>query len=43
VTFTPGFRDYLGHNWYVLGGVEVPATHPKSFDYSLLSGLMYVF
>jgi hypothetical protein len=43
VSFTPGFRTHLGHDWYLLGGVEVPATHPKSFDYSLLSGLMYVF
>jgi hypothetical protein len=34
---------HLGHDWYLLGGIEVPATHPKSFDYSLLSGLMYVF
>jgi hypothetical protein len=43
LTFTPGFRTHLGHNWYLLGGVEVPATNPKSFDYSILGGLMYLY
>jgi hypothetical protein len=43
LTFTPGFRTHLGCNWYLLGGVEVPATNPKTFDYSILSGLMYVY
>jgi hypothetical protein len=43
VTLTPGFRTYLGQNWYLLGGVEVPVTHPQPFDYQLLSGLMKVF
>jgi len=43
VTLTPGFRTYLGKNWYLLGGVEIPATSPKTFDYQVLSGLMLVF
>jgi hypothetical protein len=43
VTFTPGFRTHVGGNWYVLGGVEVPATNPKPFDYQVLAGLMQVF
>jgi hypothetical protein len=42
LTFTPSFRMHLGHNWYLVGGVDVPATNPKSFDYSIPSGLMYV-
>jgi len=40
---TPGFRTHLGQNWYLLGGVEVPVTEPKPFDYQLLTGLMKVF
>jgi hypothetical protein len=43
VTLTPGFRDYLGWNWYLLGGVVVPVTHPKPFDYQILGALMFVF
>jgi hypothetical protein len=43
VTLTPGFRTHLGNNWYLLGGVEIPATKPKTFDYQVLSGLMLVF
>jgi hypothetical protein len=43
LTFTPGFRSHLGQNWYLLGGVELPATHPNPFDYQLLAGLMKVF
>ncbi len=43
LTFTPGFRSHLGRNFYLLGGIEVPVTHPKTYDYALLSGLMYVF
>jgi hypothetical protein len=43
VTFTPGFRTHVGRDWYVLGGVEVPATHPEPFDYQVLAGLMKVF
>jgi hypothetical protein len=43
LTFTPGFRTHLGRNWYLLGGVEVPVTNPKTSDYSLLGGLMFVF
>jgi len=43
VTVTPGFRTHLGKNWYLLGGVELPATTPKTFDYQILSGLMLVF
>jgi hypothetical protein len=43
LTLTPGFRNHLGQNWYLLGGVEVPVTEPKPFDYQLLTGLMKVF
>jgi len=43
VTFTPGFRTHLGANFYLLGGVEVPATHPKPFDYQVLAALMKVW
>ena len=29
VSLTPGFRTYLGKDWYLLGGLEVPVTdHP---------------
>jgi len=43
ITLTPGFRTHLGENWYLLGGVEIPETHPRTFDYQILSGLMKVF
>lgn len=43
VTFTPGFRTHLGGNFYLLGGVEVPATNPKPFDYQVLAALMKVW
>jgi len=43
ITLTPGFRTYLGQNWYWLGGVDVPVTHPQSFNYEVLTGLMKVF
>ena len=43
LTLTPGFRNHLRQNWYLLGGVEVPVTDPKPFDYQLLAGLMKVF
>ena len=43
VTLTPGFRTHLGGNWYLLGGVEVPVTRPRTFDYQVLGGLMRVF
>jgi hypothetical protein len=42
-TLTPGFRTHLGANWYLLGGVEVPVTSPKAFDFQVLGGLMKVF
>ena len=43
LTFTPGFRTHLGANFYRLGGVEVPATNPKPFDYQVLAALMKVW
>ncbi len=43
VTLTPGFRTHLGQNWYLLGGVEVPVTSNKPFDYQVLGALMKVF
>jgi hypothetical protein len=43
VTLTPGVRTHLGANWYLLGGVEVPVTSTKPFDYQVLGALMKVF
>jgi hypothetical protein len=43
LTFTPGFRTHMGANWYLLGGVELPATQPEPFAYKILGGLMKVF
>src|SRR5262245_16081090 len=40
LTLTPGVRTHLGANWYLLGGVEVPVTNPKPFDFQVLFGLM---
>jgi hypothetical protein len=36
VTLTPGMRTHLGHNLFVLAGVEVPVTGPKPFDTQFL-------
>jgi hypothetical protein len=43
LTLTPGFRTHMGRDWYLLGGVELPTTHPQPFDYQVLAGLMKVF
>jgi len=43
LTFTPGFRTYLGGNLYLFGGVEVPATKPMPFDYQILGELLRPF
>jgi hypothetical protein len=43
LTFTPGFRTHLGWNWFAFGGVELPATKPKPFDYQVLGELLKVF
>lgn len=43
LTLTPGFRTHVGRDWYLLGGVELPTTHPQPFDYQVLAGLMKVF
>ncbi|GIW80256.1 MAG: hypothetical protein KatS3mg105_2063 [Gemmatales bacterium] len=32
VSLTPGFRTHLGRDFFLLGGLEVPVTGPKSFD-----------
>jgi hypothetical protein len=40
LTFTPGFRTYLGGKLYLFGGVELPATEPKPFDYQVLAELL---
>ena len=31
-SLTPGFRTHLGHNFFLLGGVEIPLTGPQSFS-----------
>ena len=41
--FTPAFRTHLGRNWYLLGGVDIPATEPSPYDYQPTVGLMKVF
>ncbi len=43
MTLTPGFRNHLGRNWYLLGGIEVPVTTAVPFNYQVLAGLMKVF
>jgi hypothetical protein len=43
VAFFPGFRNHLGKNWYLLGGVDVPATNPAPYEYRVQAGLMLVF
>ena len=43
LTFAPGFRTYLGWNWYLLGDVVLPATNPQPFDYQLQGAMMLVF
>ena len=43
LVFTPGFRDYLGANFYLLAGIDLPVTHPEPFDYQPTVGLMKVF
>jgi hypothetical protein len=43
VSLTPGFRTHVGNNWYLLGAVEVPVTHPQPYDYQVLGGIMKVF
>lgn len=42
---TPGVRFYLGNNWYVLGGVEVPVTGPRTqgFAWSSVGQLVKAF
>lgn len=42
-TLTPGLRSRLGANFYLLGGVEVPATKPKPYDCQVLAALMKVW
>jgi hypothetical protein len=41
--FTPAFRTHLGANFYLLGGIDLPATNPDPFDYQTTVGLMKVF
>ena len=43
VTLTPGFRDHLGKNWFVLGGIEVPVTGPRPYQEGVTAWLMKVF
>ena len=43
LTFTPGFRTYVGWNLYWFGGVELPVTQPKPFDYQVLTELPMPF
>ena len=44
-SLTPGFRSHMGHDWYLLGGVEFPLTGPNSasFDYEPNVWVMNVF
>jgi len=43
LTLAPGFRTYLGWNWYLLGDVVLPTTNPQPFDYQVQAALMLVF
>jgi len=43
LVFTPGFRDYLGANFYLLAGIDLPVTHPEPFAYQPTVGIMKVF
>ena len=36
VSLTPGFRTYLGKDWYLLGGLEVPVTTRPPFREQLI-------
>jgi len=37
------FRTPIGWNWFLFGGVELPATTPKPFDYQVLGEVPKVF
>jgi hypothetical protein len=39
----PGFRTHIGWNWFLFGGVEIPTTKPKPFDYQVLGEILKVF
>ncbi len=41
--FTPAFRTHVGCNWYLLAGIDVPATNPDPYDYQPTVGVMKVF
>jgi len=41
--FTPGFRTHIGWNLYLFGGVELPATEPRPFDYQVLTEILMPF
>ncbi len=43
VSLTPGLRSHLGQNWYLLGAVALPVTHPEPFNYQTQFALMKVF
>jgi len=43
VSLAPGFRTHLGQNWYLLGSVEVPVSHPQPYDYQVMGGIMKVY
>ncbi len=43
LVFTPGLRTHLSCNWYLLAGIDLPATHPEPYSYQPTVGLMKVF
>jgi hypothetical protein len=43
VSLTPGFRTHVGHNWYLLGAVEVPVTSQPAYNYQVMGGIMKVY
>jgi hypothetical protein len=43
VSLAPGFRTHLGQDWYLLGSVDVPVTHPLPYDYKVQGALMKVW
>jgi len=45
LSLTPGYRCHLGNNWYLLGGVEIPVTGPRTqgFAWAPTNWLMKVY
>jgi hypothetical protein len=40
VALTPGIRSHLGHNWFLLAGLQVPVTKERTTDLGFIFRLM---